>query len=228
MAGRTAVESFVPHLAGRRVLLPKDYQAVCSVLARLTSRSLERLAELRRLWYLLESNGIQVKARYIQSAANVLADCLSRHIFRQRRLAAERRALRGARGRVRVPIRRPLRVGLKSDATPLQRGVFGPGLRGGGLFTRPMRVGGAENNYRAPLLPLLTNLVQKLRQSGAAATVIVAPRLEGKMWHQAIAEMAVAERVVPPSPEIYMPGRISGLGMLGAPRWAVTVFRVPS
>eukprot|EP00873_Tetraselmis_striata_P003211 jgi/Tetstr1/423475/TSEL_014156.t1 len=45
------------------------------------------------------------------------------------------------------------------------------------------------------------------------------------MWHQAIAEMAVAERVVPPRPEIYMPGRISGLGMLGAPRWAVSVFR---
>eukprot|EP00873_Tetraselmis_striata_P044569 jgi/Tetstr1/464833/TSEL_009572.t1 len=38
-------------------------------------------------------------------------------------------------------------------------------------------------------------MVQKLRQSGAAATV-VAPRWEGKVWHHALTEMAVAERVL--------------------------------
>eukprot|EP00873_Tetraselmis_striata_P033084 jgi/Tetstr1/453348/TSEL_040339.t1 len=55
-----------------------------------------------------------------------------------------------------------------------------------------------ENNYCNPPWPLLPDMVQKLRQSGAAATV-VAPRWEGKVWHQALTEMAVAERVgVPP------------------------------
>eukprot|EP00873_Tetraselmis_striata_P038229 jgi/Tetstr1/458493/TSEL_044899.t1 len=55
-----------------------------------------------------------------------------------------------------------------------------------------------ENNYCNPPWPLLPDLVQKLRQSGAAATV-VAPRGEGKVWHHALTEMAVAERVgVPP------------------------------
>eukprot|EP00873_Tetraselmis_striata_P034851 jgi/Tetstr1/455115/TSEL_041967.t1 len=54
-----------------------------------------------------------------------------------------------------------------------------------------------ENNYCNPPWPLLPDLVQKLRQSGAAATV-VAPRWEGKVWHQALTEMAVAERVVLP------------------------------
>eukprot|EP00873_Tetraselmis_striata_P025566 jgi/Tetstr1/445830/TSEL_033471.t1 len=43
------VESILPHLAGRRVLLHEDNQAVCSVLAGLTSRSPAMMAELRKL-----------------------------------------------------------------------------------------------------------------------------------------------------------------------------------
>eukprot|EP00873_Tetraselmis_striata_P033083 jgi/Tetstr1/453347/TSEL_040338.t1 len=46
---RLAVESILPHLAGRRVLLHEDNQAVCSVLAGLTSRSPAMMAELRKL-----------------------------------------------------------------------------------------------------------------------------------------------------------------------------------
>eukprot|EP00873_Tetraselmis_striata_P039494 jgi/Tetstr1/459758/TSEL_005111.t1 len=75
-----AVESFLPHLAGRRVLLHEDNQAACNVLAGLTSRSPEMMAELRKLWYLLDSNGVHIRARYIRSAANVWADRLSRHL----------------------------------------------------------------------------------------------------------------------------------------------------
>eukprot|EP00873_Tetraselmis_striata_P035161 jgi/Tetstr1/455425/TSEL_042257.t1 len=74
------VESFLPHLAGRRVLLHEDNLAVCIVLAGLTSRSPAMMAELRKLWYLLDSNGVHIRARYIRSAANVWADRLSRHL----------------------------------------------------------------------------------------------------------------------------------------------------
>lgn len=38
------------------------------------------MAELRRLWYLLDNTGIQVGARHIRSGANVWADRLSRHL----------------------------------------------------------------------------------------------------------------------------------------------------
>eukprot|EP00873_Tetraselmis_striata_P012255 jgi/Tetstr1/432519/TSEL_021892.t1 len=79
-AVRLAVESFLPHLAGRHVLLYEDNHAVCSVLAGLTSRSPAMMAELRKLWYLLDSNGVHIRARYIRSAANVWADRLSRHL----------------------------------------------------------------------------------------------------------------------------------------------------
>eukprot|EP00873_Tetraselmis_striata_P042954 jgi/Tetstr1/463218/TSEL_008149.t1 len=38
------------------------------------------MAELRRLWCLLDSHGIHMRTRYTRSAANVLADRLSRHL----------------------------------------------------------------------------------------------------------------------------------------------------
>eukprot|EP00873_Tetraselmis_striata_P029593 jgi/Tetstr1/449857/TSEL_036919.t1 len=79
-AARLAVESFLPLLAGRQVLLHEDNQAVCNVLAGLTSRSPEMMAELRKLLYLLDNNGVHIKARYIRSAANVWADRLRRHL----------------------------------------------------------------------------------------------------------------------------------------------------
>eukprot|EP00873_Tetraselmis_striata_P021203 jgi/Tetstr1/441467/TSEL_029712.t1 len=161
-AVRLAVESFLPHLAGRRVLLHEDNHAVCRVLAGLTSRSPAMMAELRKLWYLLDSNRVHIRARYIWSAANVWADRLSRHP--------------------------------DSDDWQLDPVLFAGG--------------------------------NKLRQSGAAATV-VAPRWEGKVWHQALTEMAVAERVVLPRRDLFRPGRRAGRDMPGAPRWAVSVFRVP-
>eukprot|EP00873_Tetraselmis_striata_P013016 jgi/Tetstr1/433280/TSEL_022568.t1 len=80
-AVQLAVESFMPHLAGRRVLLHEDNQAVYNLLAGLTSRFPEMTAELRWLWNLLDSNAIHGRARYnIRSAANVWADRLSRHL----------------------------------------------------------------------------------------------------------------------------------------------------
>jgi hypothetical protein len=79
-AVRLAVLMFLPHLAGKNVLLNEDNQAVCYILAGLTSRSLAMMTELRKLWLLLDANGISVKARYIRSAANVWADRLSKHL----------------------------------------------------------------------------------------------------------------------------------------------------
>eukprot|EP00873_Tetraselmis_striata_P001683 jgi/Tetstr1/421947/TSEL_012846.t1 len=77
-----------------------------------------------------------------------------------------------------------------------------------------------ENNYCNPPWPLLPDLVQKLRQSGASATV-VAPRLKGKVWHRALTEMTVAERVVLPCRDLFRSGRRAARDMPGAPRWAI-------
>eukprot|EP00873_Tetraselmis_striata_P026356 jgi/Tetstr1/446620/TSEL_034144.t1 len=157
------VESFLPHLAGRRVLLHEDNQAVCIVLAGLTSRPPAMMAELRKLWYPLDSNGVHIRARYIRSAANVWADRLSRH--------------------------------LDNDDWQLDPVMFAELEAMWGAHSVD-RFASALNamlpRYNAAWLD--PGCEAKLRQSGAAATV-VAPRWEGKVWHQALTEMAVAERV---------------------------------
>eukprot|EP00873_Tetraselmis_striata_P012742 jgi/Tetstr1/433006/TSEL_022343.t1 len=79
-AVRHAVESFLPQLRGRRVLLHKDNTAVVAALANLTSRSPVMMEELRKLWHLLDIHDISIRPRYIQSAANVWADRLSREL----------------------------------------------------------------------------------------------------------------------------------------------------
>eukprot|EP00873_Tetraselmis_striata_P002459 jgi/Tetstr1/422723/TSEL_013520.t1 len=68
-----------------------------------------------------------------------------------------------------------------------------------------------ENNWCKAPWPLLPDLVQKLQQSGAAATV-VAPRWEGKAWHQVLTEMAVEELTVAPRAGLFRPGRRDGRG----------------
>jgi hypothetical protein len=79
-AVRLAVLSFLPHLAGRNMLLHEDNHALCYVQAGLTSCSPEMMNELRRLWYMLDCNNIHIRPRYIRSAANTWADKLSRHL----------------------------------------------------------------------------------------------------------------------------------------------------
>eukprot|EP00873_Tetraselmis_striata_P016992 jgi/Tetstr1/437256/TSEL_025986.t1 len=77
-AVRHAVESFLPQLRGRRVLLHEDNTAVVAALTNLTSRSPVMMEELRKLWHLLDIHDISIRPRYIQFAANVWADRLSR------------------------------------------------------------------------------------------------------------------------------------------------------
>jgi hypothetical protein len=71
------VESFLPQLASRNVLMHEDNQTVTHILTCFSSRSPLRMEELRRLWCLLDTKSISLRARYIRSAANVLADKLS-------------------------------------------------------------------------------------------------------------------------------------------------------
>jgi hypothetical protein len=78
-AVRHEVESFLPQLAGRNVLMHED-KAIHHIPTRLNSRSHIMMEELRRLWCLLDKNMINLRACYIRSAANVWADKLSRHL----------------------------------------------------------------------------------------------------------------------------------------------------
>ena len=77
-AVRCAVESFLVELRGRWLVLHEDNQSVVGVLTHLTSRSPAMMSELRKLFYLLDSNDIRIRPLYIRTAANIWADRLSR------------------------------------------------------------------------------------------------------------------------------------------------------
>jgi hypothetical protein len=63
---RHAIESFLPCPRGRNVLLHEDNTAVVATLTKLTTRSPVTMTELRRFWYLLDSNDINIRPRYIR------------------------------------------------------------------------------------------------------------------------------------------------------------------
>jgi hypothetical protein len=79
-AVRLAIESFLPQLKCRHVFLHEDNTAVVATLTKLTTRSPVIMTELRRLWYLLDTNDIHICPNNIRSAPNILADTLSREL----------------------------------------------------------------------------------------------------------------------------------------------------
>jgi len=77
-AVRSAIQSFLPELQGKRLLLQEDNQSVIGVLTHLTSKSSTMMCELRKLFLLIDTYDIKIRTLYIRSAANVWADNLSR------------------------------------------------------------------------------------------------------------------------------------------------------
>ena len=56
----------------------EDKQSLVGVLTHLTSRSPAMMSEFRKLFLLTDENNIRIRTKYIRSAANILADKLSR------------------------------------------------------------------------------------------------------------------------------------------------------
>eukprot|EP00873_Tetraselmis_striata_P006130 jgi/Tetstr1/426394/TSEL_016705.t1 len=84
----------------------------------------------------------------------------------------------------------------------------------------------AEVNWCNPPWQLLDDLVLKLQQSGAAATV-VAPAWHGRPWLQQLHEMATEVLHYPPSRDLFFPGLLGRRAGVGPPPWSVMLFRLP-
>eukprot|EP00873_Tetraselmis_striata_P017702 jgi/Tetstr1/437966/TSEL_026596.t1 len=183
------------------------------------------MAELRRLWCLLDSHGIHLRARYIRSATNIRADSLSRHLDSDDwqldpLLFAELESRFGPHSIDRFASARNTLVPRYNVAW------LDPTCEAVDSLHLPDADWRRESNWCNAPWPLLPDLVQKLQRSGAAATV-VAPRWGGKAWHRALTEMEVEELTVAPRAGLFRPGRRGGRGMIGRPHRAVTIFRVP-
>jgi hypothetical protein len=75
---RLFVSAYAESLRGRRLLLYEDNQAVVAILTNLTTRSPLLMAELRHLVRVLAELDVSLRATYIRSRENVVADYYSR------------------------------------------------------------------------------------------------------------------------------------------------------
>ena len=83
-----------------------------------------------------------------------------------------------------------------------------------------------EVNWCNPPWSLLDDLAAKLRQSGAAATVI-APKWPRFPWYQQLAEMASETVEMPPARNLFSPQRQEGHAGVGPSAWSVVAFKLP-
>jgi hypothetical protein len=135
--------------------------------------------KLRLLWCLLDTSSITIKARYVRSAANVWADKLRLHLdsddwrldpvlFAELDMRFGKHSIDRSASALNTLLPR-YNAGLKD-----------PTCEAVDALHLPNNDWRRENNWCNPPWPLLPNLVQKLRQSVKAATV-VAPRRTGKV-----------------------------------------------
>jgi hypothetical protein len=224
-AVRFTVETFAKDLAGKRVLLWEDNQAVIHILTGLTSRSRELMRELRKLWWLLDTLDIKLRAKYIRSAANVWADKLSRerdlsdwqlnpHIFRvlQRSWGACTVDRFASANNTQLPRFNSMLEDPRAEAVD--------------AMTLSDAAWRAERNWCNPPWPLLGDLAAKLRSSGAAATVVT-PTWRSEAFYQEFTELANAFRVLPAQEATFIqpPHARADRAKLG---WSVTLFSVPA
>eukprot|EP00873_Tetraselmis_striata_P036927 jgi/Tetstr1/457191/TSEL_043840.t1 len=74
------VLTFLSELRGGQVLLHEDNMGMVHVLANLTSRSPLQMTKLQKLWFVLDSDDISIRASYTKTTANIWDDRLSREI----------------------------------------------------------------------------------------------------------------------------------------------------
>ena len=196
-AVRFTIETFVHFLRGRVVRLHEDNMGVVGILASSTSKSPKIMREMRKLWWLLDANGIQLQdVEYIRSEANVLADALSRERVH--------------------PLLRPLRRSFISyvedkwqrrhtvDRFATFAGAVAPRYytirhcepqaEGVGAFTTTWR---REVNFARPPPNQISAVIRLLQQDPAVSATVVVPYWPGAMWFAPLMALTTASMVLP-------------------------------
>jgi len=224
VAVRLAVETWLRQLRGRTVRLWEDNQAVMHIINGRSSRAPILMAEVRRLWQLLDSHGISLSARYIRSEDNVTADSLSRLQLKDdwQLNPAVFQHFDSRWG----PHSTDCFASFLNRQVPRYFSEYAdPRSAGVDVFARSLGDWRAHLNWCNPPWGLLMQLVSFLQHSGAAATV-VAPYWPGQPWFGQLLEISAEFQVLEPSSDLFLPGRTGHLPM-GPPRWRVLVCRVP-
>ena len=217
------VRSFLPWVQNRVVLLREDNMAVVHMITNYTSRSKPLMDLLRKLWFLCDVANIELRPRYIRSAANVWADALSRDLDRDDwRLNPKEFHRKDAEWG-------PHGVDTFASATSAQLPRYYSQYRD------PYSEGtnSLAQDWAAELLTpwvnppwdLLPQVAQKLRESGSAATV-VAPYWPAADWFHELWALATEVEIVPPRRDFFLPTRLGASEPLGPARWSAIFFRI--
>ena len=215
------VQSFLPQLQGRRVRLWEDNQAVVAILASWTSRAPLLMRTLRKLWWLMDTNNISLRAEYIRSAANVWADALSREDdpgdWRLDSRAFS--LLESAWGphtvdRFATANNSQLLVYNSKWADPLSAGVD--------CFAQADWE--RHNNYCCPPPEELDRLAHLLATRPGISATVVAPRWPAQSWFQVLQECCTEQRPLPEGLR-FCPGSLGG-SPAGWMAWPLVAFRL--
>ena len=225
-AVRCAIESFLPELKGRRLLLHEDNQSVTGVLTHLTSKSHAMMCKLRKLFLLVDEFDIKIKTKYIRSASYIWADGLSRLRDKSDWQLAPRifhylsDIIWGTHTVDRF-------ASFENKQIPRYNAKWRDGhAENVDSDHLPDYAWRKERNWCNPPWELLDDLAAKLRQSRAAATVI-APMWPKYAWYAQLSEMATEIVEMPPSHSLFSPQRQKGHEGVGPSAWSVVAFKLP-
>lgn len=186
-AFHNSLNAFLDQLQGRSVLLWEDNMTVVHVLTNRTTRSPELMHLLRRVWLLLDSAGISLVVRHIDTKLNVLADALSRGspmdelVLRPAAWASLERRF----GPHSID-----RYASASNARLPRFNTLLPDARGEGAGALAQNWMG-ENNYIFPPATELPRIAQLLHEQPGISCTIVAPYWPAQAWFQQLGEVAV-------------------------------------
>jgi hypothetical protein len=215
------VQSFLPHLRNRHVLLREDNMGVVGMLAHYSSRSPSIMRRLRQLWLLLDLHNVELSVLYIRSEANVWADALSRERDTEEWMLNPEvfTLLQDRYG----PHTVDRFASMLTAQVPRYNSRWqDPRCEAVDCFSLDWR---GENNFCNPPWTLLPQLAQRLGEQRVAATV-VAPHWPDHDWHVALMQLCKEYTIFQASHDFYLPGRLGGRDAVGPAKWPTIVFRV--
>jgi len=187
LAVHHTLQAFLDRLRGRSVLLWEDNTTVVHVLTNDTSRSPALMHLLRKVWFLLDTAGIQLTVRYIRSADNVLADALSRGS------PLDELSLRPATWRELQDRWGPHTIDRYASKSNALTAHFNSLLlcdtcEGAGALSQSWA---GENNYVFPPASELPRIAQLLFEQPSLRATLVTPFWPTQAWFQQLTQLAV-------------------------------------
>ena len=178
---------FTAQLRGKSTLLWCDNLSVVHILNNVTTRSPEMMALLRRVWWLLDSEGISLRVQWISTHDNNMADDLSRGSPHDELMLNDASWARleqrfGPHSIDRFASVSNARLPRFNTCLPHSASEGAPAL------AQPWE---GDNNYAFPPVSELPALAQYLNSLSTIQATVVVPYWPAQAWFQQLSEVAV-------------------------------------